>query len=149
MNTQKWKVKSEQREKMCNTVSRINLHRMSVQSKGTRSRTQMKQNSSCQNRSNVCGQHSACGMQAKAFALMMEAVRTSETSVNSYQSTWRYNPEDGHLECKPLANGRDEFVVTVCERRSDREKLLTLVVHTNTQVHKIRRSVNVHAHGAR
>jgi hypothetical protein len=31
------------------------------------------------------------------IALMMEAVRTSETSVNSYQSTWRYNPEDRHL----------------------------------------------------
>jgi hypothetical protein len=31
------------------------------------------------------------------IALMMEAVRTSETSVNSYQSTQRYNPEDGHL----------------------------------------------------
>jgi hypothetical protein len=28
---------------------------------------------------------------------MMEAVRTSETSVNSYQSTGRYNPADGHL----------------------------------------------------
>jgi hypothetical protein len=29
--------------------------------------------------------------------LMMEAVRTSETSVNSYQSTRHYNPEDGHV----------------------------------------------------
>jgi hypothetical protein len=31
------------------------------------------------------------------FALMMEAVQTSETSVNSHQSTRRYNPEDSHL----------------------------------------------------
>jgi hypothetical protein len=31
------------------------------------------------------------------IALMMEAVQTSETSVNSYQSTRRYNPEDSHL----------------------------------------------------
>jgi hypothetical protein len=31
------------------------------------------------------------------IALMMEAVATSKTSVNSYQSAWRYNPEDGHL----------------------------------------------------
>jgi hypothetical protein len=31
------------------------------------------------------------------IALMMEAVQTSETLVNSYQSTRRYNPEDGHL----------------------------------------------------
>jgi hypothetical protein len=30
-------------------------------------------------------------------ALIMEAVRTSETSVNFYQTTRRYNPEDSHL----------------------------------------------------
>jgi hypothetical protein len=29
---------------------------------------------------------------------MMEAVWTAETSVNSYQSTLRYNPEDNHLQ---------------------------------------------------
>jgi hypothetical protein len=28
---------------------------------------------------------------------MMEAARTSETSVNFYQTTLRYNPEDSHL----------------------------------------------------
>jgi hypothetical protein len=28
---------------------------------------------------------------------MMEAARTSETLVNFYQTTWRYNPEDSHL----------------------------------------------------
>jgi hypothetical protein len=27
---------------------------------------------------------------------MMEAARSSETSVNFYQTTWRYNPEDSH-----------------------------------------------------
>jgi hypothetical protein len=32
------------------------------------------------------------------IALMMEAVQISETSVNSYQSTRRYNPEDSHLQ---------------------------------------------------
>jgi hypothetical protein len=32
------------------------------------------------------------------IALMMEAVRTSETMVNLYQTTWRYNPEDNHLQ---------------------------------------------------
>jgi hypothetical protein len=31
------------------------------------------------------------------IALMMEAVRTSETLVNFYQTTQRYNPEDSHL----------------------------------------------------
>jgi hypothetical protein len=33
-----------------------------------------------------------------AVTLMMEAVQTSETSVNSYRSTWCYNPEDSHLQ---------------------------------------------------
>jgi hypothetical protein len=28
---------------------------------------------------------------------MMEAARISETLVNFYQTTWRYNPEDSHL----------------------------------------------------
>jgi hypothetical protein len=32
-----------------------------------------------------------------AIALMMEAARPSETLVNFYQTTRRYNPEDSHL----------------------------------------------------
>jgi hypothetical protein len=35
--------------------------------------------------------------QVRAIALMMEAVRTSETSVNLYQSSRRYSPEDSQL----------------------------------------------------
>jgi hypothetical protein len=31
------------------------------------------------------------------IALMMGAASISETSVNFYQTTWRYNPEDSHL----------------------------------------------------
>jgi hypothetical protein len=31
------------------------------------------------------------------IALMMEVTRTSETLVNFYQTTRRYNPEDSHL----------------------------------------------------
>jgi hypothetical protein len=31
------------------------------------------------------------------ITLMMEAVQASEMLVNSYQFTWRYNPEDSHL----------------------------------------------------
>jgi hypothetical protein len=34
---------------------------------------------------------------AIAIALVMEAARTSETLVNFYQTTRRYNPEDSHL----------------------------------------------------
>jgi hypothetical protein len=30
---------------------------------------------------------------------MMDAASTSETLVNFYQTTWRYNPEDSHLSC--------------------------------------------------
>jgi hypothetical protein len=33
----------------------------------------------------------------RAIALMMEAARTSETLVNFYQTTRRYNAEDSHL----------------------------------------------------
>jgi hypothetical protein len=32
-----------------------------------------------------------------AIALMMETASTSETLVNFYQTTRRYNPEDSHL----------------------------------------------------
>jgi hypothetical protein len=40
---------------------------------------------------------------ASLIALKMVAVQTSETSVNSYQSTRRYNPEDSHLHvCNTL-----------------------------------------------
>jgi hypothetical protein len=34
---------------------------------------------------------------AMITTLMMEAASTSETSVNFYQTTWRFNPEDSHL----------------------------------------------------
>jgi hypothetical protein len=33
-----------------------------------------------------------------AIALMMEAASTSETLANFYQTTWRNNPEDSHLQ---------------------------------------------------
>jgi hypothetical protein len=35
--------------------------------------------------------------QLPLIALMMEAARTSETLVNFYHTTRRYNPEDSHL----------------------------------------------------
>jgi hypothetical protein len=38
------------------------------------------------------------------IALMMEAARTSETLVNFYQTTRRYNPEDSHLPVNSLLN---------------------------------------------
>jgi hypothetical protein len=39
-----------------------------------------------------------------AIALMMEAARTSETLVNFYQTTRRYNPEDRHLRTDRCEN---------------------------------------------
>jgi hypothetical protein len=39
---------------------------------------------------------------APFIALMMEAARTSETSLNFYQTTRRYNPEDSHLHSLDL-----------------------------------------------
>jgi hypothetical protein len=38
------------------------------------------------------------------IALMMEAASTSETSVNFYQTTRRYNPEDSHLHNRRREN---------------------------------------------
>jgi hypothetical protein len=38
-----------------------------------------------------------CCLHHQGDALMMEAARTSETSVNFYQTTRRYNPKDSHL----------------------------------------------------
>jgi hypothetical protein len=35
---------------------------------------------------------------------MMEAASTSETSVNIYQTTPRYNPEDSHLHIRRREN---------------------------------------------
>jgi hypothetical protein len=47
------------------------------------------------------------------ITLMMEAASTSEMSVNSYQTTWRYNPEDSHLYTHCCENLK--FFVTLFE----------------------------------
>jgi hypothetical protein len=39
-----------------------------------------------------------------ADVLMMEEESTSETSVNFYQTTWRYDPEDSHLHTRRREN---------------------------------------------
>jgi hypothetical protein len=43
------------------------------------------------------------------FALMMEAAMTSETLVNFYQTTRRYNPEDSHLRTHRRENLKSYF----------------------------------------
>jgi hypothetical protein len=47
---------------------------------------------------------------------MMEAVQTSETSVNLQQSTQRYNPEDSHLHAvrrENLKSDENKFPIVV------------------------------------
>jgi hypothetical protein len=43
------------------------------------------------------------------LALMMEAARTSETLVNFYQTTRRYNPEGSHLRTHRRENLKSYF----------------------------------------
>jgi hypothetical protein len=43
------------------------------------------------------------------IALMMEAVSASETSVNFYQTTRRYNPDDSHLHTRRRENLKSYF----------------------------------------
>jgi hypothetical protein len=44
------------------------------------------------------------------IALMMEAARNSETLVNFYQTTRRYNPEDRHLRTHRRENLKSYMV---------------------------------------
>jgi hypothetical protein len=46
-------------------------------------------------------------------ALMMEAARTSEMSVNVYQTTRRYNPEDSHLRTHSSGNLKSYYLTTL------------------------------------
>jgi hypothetical protein len=47
------------------------------------------------------------------IALMMEAARTSETLVNFYQTTRRYNPEDSHLHTRHRENLKSYFHIVL------------------------------------
>jgi hypothetical protein len=46
----------------------------------------------------LCSLIEVCRRFRGAIAMMMEAVSTSETSVNFYQTTWRKIPEDSHFQ---------------------------------------------------
>jgi hypothetical protein len=46
---------------------------------------------------------------------MMEAARTSETLVNFYQTTRRYNPEDSHLRIHRRENLKSYLTLTVVQ----------------------------------
>jgi hypothetical protein len=47
----------------------------------------------------------------------MEATRTSETLVNFYQTTRRYNPEDSHLHTHRRENLKSYYRLRVFENR--------------------------------
>jgi hypothetical protein len=49
------------------------------------------------------------------IALIMEAAKTSETSVNFYRATWLYNPEDGHLRTHSRDNVKSYLTWKVTE----------------------------------
>jgi hypothetical protein len=45
---------------------------------------------------------------------MIEAARTSETSVNFYQTTRRYNPEESHLRFVTCLSHKNTFEINLC-----------------------------------
>jgi hypothetical protein len=49
---------------------------------------------------------------------MMEAARTSETLVNFYQTTWRYNPEDSHLHSHRHENLKSYILLAVSKNEN-------------------------------
>jgi hypothetical protein len=60
---------------------------------------------------------------------MMEAARTSETLVNFYQTTRRYNPEDSHLCTHRRENLKSYLVIMRSKLKSSR--------HVQKLCHKI------------
>jgi hypothetical protein len=44
--------------------------------------------------------------------MMVEAVSTSEMSVNVYQTAWTYNPQDSHLHTRHRKNLKSYFYQT-------------------------------------
>jgi hypothetical protein len=63
-----------------------------------------------------------CSLVEVYHALMMQAASTSETVVNVYQTTWRYNPEDSHLHTHHRENLKS-YVVNFVFRDTQRHIL--------------------------
>jgi hypothetical protein len=55
------------------------------------------------------------GRTASIIVLMMEAVRTSETSVNFNVTTWRYIPEDSKLHTRHRESLKSHMAETVSD----------------------------------
>jgi hypothetical protein len=56
------------------------------------------------------------------IALMIEAVSTSETSVNFYQTTRRDNPEDSHLHACSSENLKSHYLTFVLKLEINKGK---------------------------
>jgi hypothetical protein len=56
------------------------------------------------------------------LALKMEAVRTSETSVDFYKTTLRYNPEDRHLRTHRCDNLKSYLFLSSTYEKESRNK---------------------------
>jgi serine acetyltransferase len=72
--------------------------------------------------------------------MMMETARTSETLVNFYQTTWRYNPEDSHLHTQRRENLKYYLkqiysAVTGCEirRKAVLSTIFVLKIYTDSK----------------
>jgi hypothetical protein len=61
------------------------------------------------------------------IALMMEAARTSETLVNFYQTTRRYNPKDSHLRTHSRENLKS-YIFTSGFERDDNSQLILHII---------------------
>jgi hypothetical protein len=66
------------------------------------------------------------------IALMMEAARTSETLVNFYQTTRRYNPEDSHLRTHRRKNLKSYLGITLSCFSTPRKHLPQQLLSTFT-----------------
>jgi hypothetical protein len=72
---------------------------------------------------------------------MMEAERTSETLVNFYQTTWRYNPEDSHLRTHRRENLKSYVVHIIATMALDHINA-TITLDTTVAFHTIFAFVN-------
>jgi hypothetical protein len=69
---------------------------------------------------------------------MMEAARTSETLVNFYQTTRRYNPEDSHLRTHRRENQKSYGVDSVFSSNPKKRKLPQMSIYKKPKVNQLK-----------
>jgi hypothetical protein len=75
------------------------------------------------------------------MALMMEEARSSETLVNFYQTTWRYNPEDSHLHTNCHDNLKS-YLASSCLYYCTNLPNSQPILETNLKINTITRRAN-------